>query len=484
MNQPVHADDLLGRADQLKQQLGDGYRDDMVEALYDQAHRIADQAVTATGPPRWSIELRLDRILTHPVWGLPLMLVMLAVVFWLTIVGANVPSAFLAGLLIEEGGLSQWLDQYLGISAPAFLSVSIYERLLDLFAWVSAPAWLSGLLVDGVYLTMAWVVSVMLPPMAIFFPIFTLLEDLGYLPRVAFNLDWLFRACGAHGKQSLTMSMGFGCNAAGIIACRIIDSPREKLIAILTNCFTICNGRFPTVIAIAAITAAAAVPAGLISVVGAMTVVGVVLLGVAFTFAVSLFLSRTLLKGEASAFTLELPPYRRPSIMRVIYTSLIDRTIFVLGRAVVVAAPAGAVIWIVGSVWIGQHTIADHLIDVLGPLGWMMGLDGAILLAYIIAIPANEIVLPTILMLYMQRSRMIEQEGSMLAQTLAGQGWTTLTAVCLLVFVVLHNPCGTTIWTIWRETRSARWTLFGALMPVAVGIITCTLVAGAWRLLS
>jgi ferrous iron transport protein B len=325
----------------------------------------------------------------------------------------------------------------------------------------------------------------MLPPMAIFFPLFTLLEDLGYLPRVAFNLDWLFKRAGAHGKQALTMMMGFGCNAAGVIACRVIDSPRERLIAILTNVFVPCNGRFPTLITVASlfVAGAAAKPGTFAaSVIGTAAVVGVVVLGVVVTLVVSWILARTILRGEPSTFILELPPYRRPSLLRVLYTSLIDRTAFVLYRACVVAAPAGGIIWLMANLTLGGASIASHVYGFLDPFGRLLGLDGVILLAFIIAIPANEIVMPTALMLYMNQGRMMELEGAVLGGVLTEHGWTLLTAISLMLFSLLHNPCGTTIWTIWRETRSVRWTAFGALMPLAIAILVCALVATVTRL--
>ncbi len=475
--------DLFSMVDSARSSVGEQFRDEVVTSLYADAQQLADEVVTLDTGSRFrrTFGQTVDYYITHPLFGFPLMIMLLAVVFWLTVSGANIPSSFLAGALMEEGGLSEWFQTYIHMEAPAFLATSLYEHLNHLFDWLHIPDIITGITLDGVYLCLAWVIAVMLPPMAIFFPLFTLLEDLGYLPRVAFNLDWLFKAAGAHGKQSLTMSMGFGCNAAGIIACRIIDSPREKLIAILTNNFMICNGRFPTVIAVATLLAATAVPKGLISVITASTIVGVVLLGVFFTIIVSWVLSKTVLKGEASSFTLELPPYRRPAIMRIIYTSIIDRTMFVLARACIVAAPAGAVIWILGNVTISGTTLADYSIHFLDPVGNAIGLDGVILLAYIIAIPANEIVVPVILMLYLHESKMLELTGPALGETLTANGWSAMTAVCLLLFCLLHNPCGTTIWTIYRETRSKKWTIFGSLMPVAVGLVVCLLVSLTWR---
>jgi ferrous iron transport protein B len=320
--------------------------------------------------------------------------------------------------------------------------------------------------------------------MAIFFPLFTILENLGYLPRVAFNMDWLFRRVGAHGEQALTMSMGLGCNAAGVIACRVIDSPRERLIAILTNNFVPCNGRFPTLIMLANVFVAAQFSPAFASLAAAGSVVGAVLLGIGVTLAVSWALSRTILKGQPSSFTLELPPYRMPNVKRILYTSLIDRTLFVLRRAVIMAAPAGGAIWVLGHLTVGDAALGVHLAGWLDPAGRAIGLDGVILLAYVIALPANEIVVPTILMLYTGAGRMLEVSG--LAQLrellVVHEGWTLLTAVCLMVFCVLHNPCSTTIWTIWKETGSVRWTVVGAVLPLAVGIAVTLGIAQSVRL--
>jgi ferrous iron transport protein B len=322
---------------------------------------------------------------------------------------------------------------------------------------------------------LAWVVSVMLPPMAIFFPCFTILEDLGYLPRVAFNLDWLFKKAGAHGKQSLTMTMGFGCNAAGVIATRIIDSPRERMIAILTNNFAPCNGRFPTLIMLATVFVAAAFPPALTSVVAAGSVMMIVVIGIVFTLIASSALSRTVLKGESSAFTLELPPYRRPNIGRIIYTSLIDRTLFVLWRAMLTAAPAGGLIWILGNITVGGQSLAAHAAAALNPLGVLIGLDGVILFAYIVAIPANEIVVPTMLMVYLGTGMMTDVPAyDELYQLLVGTyGWTLLTAINLMLFSLLHNPCATTLLTMLKETGSRKWTVVGALMPLGIAFVVC-----------
>ncbi len=341
---------------------------------------------------------------------------------------------------------------------------------------------------------MAWVVSVMLPPMAIFFPLFTLLEDFGYLPRVAFNLDNLFKKAGAHGKQGLTMAMGYGCNAAGVIATRVIDSPRERLIAIITNNFALCNGRWPTQILIASLFIGSLAPAGLAGLVSAGAVVGVALLGVVLTFVTSWFLSRTMLKGEASAFSLELPPYRPPRILQTLYTSLIDRTIFVLWRAVVFAVPAGALIWLLSNIHVADASLAEHIINFFNPFGLLIGLNGVILLAYVIAIPANEIVIPTILMLTVLSAKIagygegagvmfeLDQLQDYLNVFKAG-GWTLLTAANLMLFSLVHNPCSTTLYTIYKETGSKKWTAVSAFLPIVMGLILCFLVAQIWRLL-
>ena len=404
--------------------------------------------------------------------GFPMMLAILTVVFWLTIEGANLPSGMLATLLIDN----------------------IHTTLKAGSAELGIPWWLDGFLLDGVYLAMAWVIAVMLPPMAIFFPIFTLLEDFGYLPRVAFNLDNLFRKSGAHGKQALPMSMGVGCNAAAIVSTRVIDSPRERLIAIVTNNFALCNGRWPTQILVASIFIGGLAPQHMAGLVSAGAVVGIAVLGILLTFVVSWALSNTILKGEASAFSLELPPYRPPRVLQTIYTSIIDRTLIVLWRAVIFAVPAGAVIWLSSNIIVGDASLAEHFINFTHPFGLLLGLNGVILLAYVVAIPANEIVVPTILMLTVLSAKMagmgegagvmfeLDSETATAAIFQAG-GWTLLTAVNLMLFSLIHNPCSTTIYTIWKETRSAKWTTISALLPVGMGFVVCFLVAQVWRLL-
>jgi len=448
--------ELLGRAEILRGHLDVAFRDQLVEALYADAQRIAQDVTRTRERTAADWDARLDRILTSRLIGLPLMALGLAVVFWLTIVGANYPSKLLATILF-----------------------AVERRGASFFDLIGAPAWLTGFFWHGMYRGLAWVVSVMLPPMTIFFPTFTILENLGYLPRVAFNLDRLFQRAGAHGKQALTMCMGFGCNAAGVISCRVINSPRERLIAILTNNFVPCNGRFPTLILLSGVFVAAAFPPAFASFAAAASLVAVVLVGVLFTLLVSWGLSRTLLKGEASSFTFELPPYRRPNIRQILYTSLIDRTLFVLWRAIVMAAPAGGLIWLLSHVTVAGMSLTDRIAAFLDPLGHAIGLDGVILLAYIIAIPANEIVVPTILMAYTGAGMLIQVESlTQLRALLAGQAhWTLLTAICLMLFCVLHNPCSTTIWTIYKETGSVKWTVLGALVPLAIAFAVTLAVA-------
>ena len=454
------ADAALRRAASLRQTLQAGFRDEAVRSIFAEATRVARRAAHQVAGRRFDLDQRIDRLVTSPVFGLPIMALLLAVVFWVTIAGANVPSAMLAS------GFFWFEDQ-----AAAF------------FTSLGSPWWLTGFIWHGVFKGLAWVISVMLPPMAIFFPLFTMLEDLGYLPRVAFNLDFLFRRAGAHGKQALTMAMGFGCNAAGIIATRVIDSPRERLVAILTNNFVPCNGRFPTLIMLATIFVGAQFSGVFTSIAAAGAVVGIVGIGVVFTLAVSWALSRTILRGEASAFTLELPPYRRPGVLRILYTSLIDRTLFVLWRAVLTAAPAGAVIWILGNITAGGVSLDKHVADFLNPLGYAIGLDGVILLAYIIAIPANEIVVPTMLMVYMGTGQMTEPASfdDLKRVLVVENGWTLLTAVNLMLFSLLHNPCATTILTIYKETLSKKWATIGALLPLSLAFLVTWLVASIWR---
>lgn len=463
---------LIRVAQDLRTESNINFHDTLVQESFREAGRIANKAVQKSGVKRrFDRDIILDRIFLSPVFGYPIMFLLFALMLWITIAGANIPSSLLFDLLVGKA----------------------HPLLNELGATLHFPWWLSGFLFDGMYLATAWVVSVMLPPMAIFFPMFTLLEDFGYLPRVAFNMDNLFKKAGAHGKQVMTMMMGFGCNAAGVVATRIIDSPRERLIAIITNNFAICNGRWPLQFLLATIFVGALVPAHLAGFVSAMAVVSVALLGVALTFIVSWGLSKTTLKGQPSVFSLELPPYRAPKFWQTLYTSLIDRTLFVLWRAIVFALPAGAVIWLISNISIGGNPVAAHMIDFLNPAGLFMGLNGIILLAYIVAIPANEIVIPTILMLIVlvggsqdmgnSAGVLFETESmASLEKLLRDHGWTLLTAVNLMLFSLLHNPCSTTIYTIFKETNSRKWTLVSTLLPLALGFLVTSLVALFWRL--
>lgn len=465
-------EELLKVAETYHHKLGDSYRNALVEAIYAKAGALIEASVTTDFSVRsFRIDRAIDRIVTHKLWGFPIMLLLLSLVLWITIIGSNYPSQWLSDLLIG------WL----------------YPLLKEGATTLHFPWWLSGFLIDGVYLATAWVVSVMLPPMAIFFPLFTLLEDFGYLPRVAFNLDKLFRKAGAHGKQALTMSMGFGCNAAGVVATRIINSPREKLIAIITNNFSLCNGRWPTQILIATLFIGVLVPKEFSGTVSMIAVISIAVLGIAFSLFTSWLLSKTLLKGEASFFVLELPPYRPPRFFQTLYTSLIDRTLIVLGRAVTFAIPAGAVIWLLCNLTVQDIPIALWVIKGLDPVGTLIGLNGIILLAYVVAIPANEIVIPTILMLTAMSlgqaatgegaGVLMEASQAQIGSLLHAGGWTLLTAVNLMLFSLLHNPCSTTIYTIYKETGSKKWTVIATLLPIIYGIIICFITAQLWRVL-
>ncbi len=466
-------EDIISTANEVRWELGNDFHDSLIESIYEDASRIAKKSVKQMGDKEaYSFDLKVDKIVTSKLLGFPLMFLLLAVVFWLTVAGANYPSSLLASLLID----------------------TVHPLLKSLAASINMPWWLDGVLIDGGYLSMAWVIAVMLPPMAIFFPIFTLLEDLGYLPRVAFNMDNLFRKAGAHGKQALTMSMGFGCNAAGVVAARVIDSPRERLIAIITNNFSLCNGRWPTQILIASIFIGSMVPAGVAGLVSAGAVVAIALIGIFFSLVVSWGLSKSVLKGEASSFSLELPPYRPPRVWQTLYTSLIDRTMIVLWRAIVFAIPAGIVIWVVANVKVGDMSLAEHFIQWSNPFAFVFGLNGVILLAYIIAIPANEIVIPTVLMLTVLSTKLTgigSGSGVMFemdsiedtAKILHAGGWTLLTGINLMLFSLLHNPCSTTIMTIYKETKSAKWTLVSTFLPIVLGFIVTFFTTQIWYLL-
>ena len=396
-----------------------------------------------------ALDRRLDRLLTSRATGYPVMLLGLAGVLWLTIAGANAPS--------------EWLARALGWVQAQFLA---------LLTALHAPLWLQGLLVDGMFRTLAWVVAVMLPPMAIFFPLFTLLEDAGYLPRVAYNLDRPFHACHACGKQALTMCMGLGCNAAGVVGCRIIDSERERLLAVLTNSLMPCNGRFPALIALMTMFFAAAGGSSLVS---ALLLTAALVLSVGLTFGATWLLSMTVLRGRPSAFALELPPYRAPQVGQVIVRSVFDRTLFVLGRAAAVAAPAGMILWTLANVHVGGASLLAWCADVLDPLGRVMGMDGVLLLAFVLGFPANEIVLPIAVMGYLAQGSLGDSLGlAQMHALLTANGWTWTTAVSAVLFFLLHWPCSTTLWTIRRETGSTKWALLAALLPTAMGMALCT----------
>lgn len=430
---------------------------------------------------------KIDRILTGKRTGFPIMILLLLIIFWLTISGANYPSQLLFRFLFY-----------------------IEDKLMELTTFLGFPDFLQGVLIQGAYRVLAWVVSVMLPPMAIFFPLFTLLEDLGYLPRIAFNLDHYFKKACTCGKQSLTMCMGFGCNAAGITGCRIIDSPRERLIAILTNNFVPCNGRFPTMLSIITMFFVTGILGGqnstnpvnmqgvneisyhtsLVSdnilkpLLSAVILTSIIVLGVVMTFIVSYLLSKTILKGVPSSFTLELPPYRKPQIGKIIIHSIFDRTLYVLGRAIIIAAPAGFIIWLVSNIHIGGATVLSYCTNFLDPIGKLMGLDGVIVMAFILGFPANEIVLPIIIMTYLANGTIMEFDNlAALRQLLVEHGWTPLTAICLILFSLIHWPCSTTCLTIQKETGSLKWTALAIAIPTLIGFVICTIVATIGRLI-
>lgn len=453
----------LAQAHEKLEQCGitkDKFKDMIVSSLVNTAEAVCEGTVTYEKEKYNAFDRKLDKILTSKLTGYPIMLLLLAFIFWLTITGANYPSQILSDGLF-------WIQ----------------DRLTDFFNFINAPDWLHGILVLGVYRVLAWVVSVMLPPMAIFFPLFTLLEDAGYLPRVAYNLDRPFKRCCACGKQALTMCMGFGCNAAGIVGCRIIDSPRERLLAILTNNFVPCNGRFPTLIAILTMFFIGAAGGVFSSLLSALLLTAVILFGILITFGVTKLLSKTLLKGVPSSFTLELPPYRKPQIGKVIVRSVFDRTLFVLGRAIAIAAPAGMIIWLMANIMIGDVSMLNHCASFLDPFAQLMGIDGVILIAFILGFPANEIVIPIIIMAYMAQGSILEL-GSLteMKQLFVNNGWTWITAISTMIFSLMHWPCSTTLITIKKETGSWKWTALSAAIPTVMGIVFCILFASIAKL--
>lgn len=427
------------------------FEDIVVHALHERAREISEECIIFNNASYQNRDMRIDHVVTSKGWGLVWMVVLLSVIFWITISGANVPSEMLSGMFED---LQVWLHQ--------------------LFASWSMNPYITSFIVDGVVKTCGWVISVMLPPMAIFFPMFTLLEDFGYLPRIAFNLDGFFQKACTCGKQVLTMCMGFGCNAVGVSGARIIDSPRERLIAIITNTFVPCNGRFPTLISIITMFFAGVVAAPWNGLLSTLLLTGVIVFGVILTFLTSRFLSKTLLKGVPSSFTLELPPYRRPQFGKVIVRSIFDRTLFVLGRAVSVAIPAGAIIWLLANIQVQDASLLQHISLFLDPFAHLMGLDGVILLAFLLGFPANEIVVPIMIMAYLANGSMTDiGDLAVLKELFVNNGWTWVTAICTLMFSLVHFPCATTLLTIHKETQSWKWTAVSFLLPTVLGILLC-----------
>lgn len=436
-------------------------KDVIISTVFKHAEDISKKVVTLENKEYNAFDRKADNLLTSKWLGYPLMVLLLAIVFWLTISAANYPSSLLSSLF-----------DYIG------------AHLSNFVLYIKAPPWLHSLLIDGIYKVLTWVVSVMLPPMAIFFPLFTLLEDVGYLPRIAYNLDKPFKCCKACGKQALTMCMGFGCNAAGVVGCRIIDSPRERLIAILTNSLVPCNGRFPTLITLISMFFVAGSTAFLDSLIATLILTVVIILGIGATFLCSKFLSETILKGVPTSFTLELPPYRKPQIGKVLLRSIFDRTLFVLGRAVVVAAPAGVIIWIFANIDIDGISILSYCTDFLDPFAKLLGLDGVILMAFILGFPANEIVLPLIIMAYLAEGTLVEFNSiSEMKMLFLQNGWTNVTAICTMLFSLFHWPCSTTMLTIKKETNSVKWTMVAAALPTVLGMLVCFIVASVAQII-
>ena len=429
----------------------ENFKDTIISSIVSKAENVGNKVCNNTRIVKNSRDLKIDKILTSKKFGIPIMILFLGLIFWITIVGANYPSEFLFNMF-----------SYL------------QEKLINFANYVHCPEWLSNMLILGIYQTLTWIVSVMLPPMAIFFPLFTFLEDLGYLPRIAFNMDGFFKKCCCTGKQMITMCMGFGCNAAGCVGCRIIDSPRERLIAILTNAFVPCNGRFPFLIVIATIFIAGSISGLLGSIISTLAVICVIILGIFMTLVVSKILSKTILKGIPSSFVLELPPYRKPQIGKILIRSIFDRTLFVLGRAICVAAPAGLVIWLFANIGIDGQSLLTIIANFLEPFAKLMGLDGYILTAFIFGIPANEIVLPIIIMCYLKGTSLSNIEDTFaISQILIQNGWTILTAINVMIFTCLHFPCATTLMTIKKETQSIKWTILSFFIPTVCGIVLC-----------
>ena len=430
------------------------FKDKIVADIMKKAEETSKEVCTFENKNYRERDLKIDKILTSKIFGIPIMILFLGLIFWITIVGANYPSEWLFSVF-------NWLQ----------------DKLIYFANYIHCPIWLSDMLINGVYKTLTWIVAVMLPPMAIFFPLFTILEDLGYLPRIAFNMDGFFKKACCSGKQMITMCMGFGCNACGVTGCRIIDSPRERLIAILTNNFVPCNGRFPFLITIATIFIAGAFAGGngfLASILSTFAVIIVIIFGIFLTLVISKILSKTILKGMPSSMILELPPYRKPQFGKILVRSIFDRTLFVLGRAISVAAPAGLVIWIMANIGINGQSLLSIIANFLNPFAKLMGLDGYILTAFILGIPANEIVLPIILMCYLKSGTLVNIEDTIqIGQILIQNGWTMLTAMNVMLFTILHFPCATTLLTIKKETSSWKWTAISFAIPTVCGIVLC-----------
>lgn len=452
-------DSLLSTAKKLAD--GGGIRDDIVSGIYGVSAGICGDAVTYRDKKKLNSTYKLDNIVTSKIWGFPIMLAILGIVFWITIAGANYPSS--------------WLASFFGF---------IEGYLTAGFEAIHAPAWLHGVLVLGLYRGTSWVISVMLPPMMIFFPVFALLENFGYLPRVAFNMDRLFKKSGGHGKQALTMSMGFGCNAAAILSTRIIESPRERMLAILTNNFVPCNGRWPTLILLSSLFMAGAATTGsLRTLTTASVLMGMVLIGIIVTLTVSWVMSKTALRGVPTHYTLELPPYRRPQIWKTILISSKDKSLNVLTRAIVVAAPAGIITWILGNLFIGGDSVLNHMAAFFDPFAHMLGMDGFIIMAFILGLPANEIVLPILLMGYMSSGAMVDIDSlGSIKDVFLSHGWTWLTALNMMLFSLLHYPCGTTLVNIYKETKSMKWAVLSAVIPLGIAIGVTFAVAQLARL--
>lgn len=425
--------------------------DVLTESINNEASLISSKVVSYLNEDYDKKDRRLDKILTKKSTGIPIMIILFAFIFWLTITGSNYPSMLLQSVLFK-----------------------LENVLFNFFSYLHIPNFVNEALTHGVYRVLAWVVSVMLPPMALFFPLFTILEDIGYLPRIAFNVDGIFKKCKTCGKQALTMAMGFGCNAVGVSGCRIIDSPRERLIAILTNSFVPCNGRFPILISIITMFLVGVEGGFWNSLLGVLILMMVIGFGIFMTFVTSSVLSKTLLKGVPSSFTLELPPYRRPQYGKVIVRSIFDRTLFVLGRAITVAIPAGLVIWCLANININGGSLLSILSNVLDPLGKLLGMDGVILLAFILAFPANEIVIPIIIMSYMSTGNLVDISNlSTLREVLVSNGWTWVTAVSVMLFSLMHWPCSTTCLTVKKETSSIKWTILSIVIPTFCGVVIC-----------